>query len=720
MRLLVIDTETTGTDWKTDKLHGIGLCWGPGADEADYYPIWDMPDGVRRGLMDPTIIKVGHNIRFDLKFLKAAGFEVQGDFYDTMLLAQILDENQPMGLKALTEKYLGAGRLSSKADLDRACSRVAVKHVGELCAADLADGDHGHAELIGRYCIEDVRNTRDLWQYLTKRVNEVDGLVKQHLLGAKATPKDYFLQEAAPLEPILLDMEMSGIAVDRAAMGAAAKEFKAQELGLFETLNTLCKEEVHAIEDKLYEAAVAKRKSDKGKASVRPSDDKYGTRFNWDSSAHCAQLFFEELKAPSGLVRTTATGKPSTNNKDLSALRHLVPADSKLSHALHLFHDYKKATKLTSTYAGEDSGLFSQVHAGRIHSNYFQAGASKEGAKGGTTTGRLSSQNPNMQNLPRGGAIKRFFVPDPGHKFLYFDYSQLELRIAAHLSKDKEFLDAYNVGLDLHKLTAGSVFGVGADKVTKEQRQVGKVINFALIYNAGSWRLMEELNKGGAAYSIEDVEDMRKAFFRRYSGYDNYLKAQRKLMERNLLVITEFGRIRHLPELAYGQYLDWSKRAFTGPHAMIGRLQRYLEGARQPATQQGLFMAAKKIYKHAINQGYNFPIQSFGASLTKRAMIALHKAGFKVSTQVHDSIILQVPVDDNDSVRFAERIMQGVYKLDVPLIAEGKVLRSLDEYDMFSTIIQAGAVPILEPTDKEANNESTGSSIRNEEHSKAH
>jgi DNA polymerase-1 len=294
---------------------------------------------------------------------------------------------------------------------------------------------------------------------------------------------------------------------------------------------------------------------------------------------------------------------------------------------------WKKNIKLITTYTGEDKGLMSQIEDGRVYAEYLQAGRGKEGTIGGTVTGRLSSRNPNMQNLPRGSEIKKFFIPDAGEIFVYFDYSQLELRLAAHLSQDPLLIKAYNEGLDLHELTGQTI---GAD------RQTGKTTNFAMIYDASPWRLADILNK-----TPEECKLIIDEFYNLYRGYKQYLEDQKRFMMKYACVISETGRIRRLP----------------GLHE---------------------FHERSKEWRHALKQGYNFPIQSLGASITKLAMIELHRRKFRIVTQVHDSVVISLPEQNLDRVEEIKQIAENVYPVSVPIKVDIKLLTSLSESDIIT------------------------------------
>lgn len=679
-RFIILDVETTGLSPHHDQLHGLGICWEE--DESAYFPVnhLSLETDLLEWLADPDIAKVGHNLRFDLKFLAKAGVEVRGKLHDTKLLAQLVNENRPLGLKDLAAELLGVDSLEEKREIDRLCQAVRAKHVGDLCRLDLLDENKPYYDVIAKYCKEDCNNTYKLFLLLGQQLKAIDLKWKAAFKGITCTPLDYYKDEAQPVEEVLLKLEQAGICLDSARVEEARAKLQEEGLNLLSHLEEACHEEIEVIQETLYNESRAKRLSEKGKAKVERTSEKYGTCFNWGSGDHLARLFYDRLQCPAGLVNKTKSGKRSTAEADLFRIQGLLSDEHRLKVVLDLYAKWKKLQKFLNTYIGsKEVGLLSHVVDGRIYADYLQVGRGKDAGAGGTLTGRLSSQNPNMQNLPRSGPVKRFFIPPPASVFAYFDYSQVELRIAAHLSQDQEFLNAYKKGLDLHAITASAIFHKDVANVTKDERQIGKTFNFALIYDAAAYRLWEELSACGASYSIEDCERMRKAFFQRYNGYKAFLGRIKSFVQEHYCVISPLGRVRRLPEIEYFDGLNWQTKTWQGsPELRKGLLLNPAERI----SEEERFQRAKKKAKHALKQAYNFPIQSFGASITKRALIQLHESGFKVVSTVHDSIIIELPKAKVDSWRFAQRILQNAMSLSVPLVCEGKLLHSLDEADI--------------------------------------
>jgi DNA polymerase-1 len=343
-----------------------------------------------------------------------------------------------------------------------------------------------------------------------------------------------------------------------------------------------------------------------------------GQPFNLNSPRQIQEILFGRLGLP--VKKKTPGGAPSTDEDVLQELALDYPLPK-------LLLEYRMLAKLKSTYTDKLPRMVDPT-TGRIHTSYNQAVA---------VTGRLASADPNLQNIPvrtpEGRRIREAFIAPPGCQLVSADYSQIELRIMAHLSQDPGLLAAFAEGQDIHRATAAEVFGVPPDEVTPEQRRYAKVINFGLIYGMSSYGLAAQLNiERSAAQAWID------RYFARYPGVAAYMERTRELARSQGYVETVFGRRLWLPEINSGS----------------------------PARRQAAERAA-----------INAPMQGTAADLIKLAMIAVHRwlgeQGFKsrLILQVHDELVLEVPEAELDDVKEAlPRLMAGVARLDVPLETE--------------------------------------------------
>ena len=340
--------------------------------------------------------------------------------------------------------------------------------------------------------------------------------------------------------------------------------------------------------------------------------------FNLNSPKQLGELLFGKLELP--IVKKTATGQPSTDEEVLQKLAEDYPLPK-------LLLDYRSLAKLKSTYADKLPRMVNPK-TGRVHTSFSQAVA---------VTGRLASSDPNLQNIPirteEGRRIRAAFIAPKGHRIVSADYSQIELRIMAHLSGDKGLLKAFTEGEDVHRATAAEVFGVTPLEVSNEQRRYAKVINFGLIYGMSAHGLAKNLgiDRSAAASYID-------RYFARYPGVADYMARTRAEAADKGYVETVFGRRLHLPDIH----------------------------ARQAGRRQGAERAA-----------INAPMQGTAADLIKKAMIAVsawlkkEQLASKLILQVHDELVLEVPAGELATVRDQlPKLMAGVAKLDVPLVAE--------------------------------------------------
>jgi DNA polymerase-1 len=342
-----------------------------------------------------------------------------------------------------------------------------------------------------------------------------------------------------------------------------------------------------------------------------------GQPFNLNSPKQICEILFERLQLP--VIKKTPSGSPSTDEDVLQALSLDYPLPK-------LLLDYRAVSKLKSTYTDKLPRVVDA--AGRVHTNYGQAVA---------VTGRLSSNEPNLQNIPvrnaEGRRIREAFVAPPGAAIVSADYSQIELRIMAHLSQDAGLLDAFSHGEDVHRRTAAEVFGTPQEAVSSEQRRYAKVINFGLIYGMSAFGLAQNLGieRSAAASYME-------RYFARYPGVKKYMDSTRSQARERGYVETVFGRRLWLPEIRSGN------------------------GPRRSAAERAAI---------------NAPMQGTAADLIKLAMVAVQRfleaqrLGTRLIMQVHDELVLEAPQAEVERLR-AElpALMAGVAALSVPLVVE--------------------------------------------------
>ena len=342
-----------------------------------------------------------------------------------------------------------------------------------------------------------------------------------------------------------------------------------------------------------------------------------GQPFNLGSPKQIGEIFFGKLGLP--VVKKTATGAPSTDEEVLEKLADDYPLPARIL-------EHRGLSKLKGTYTDKLPQLVDA--GGRVHTHFAQAVA---------VTGRLASNDPNLQNIPvrtpEGRRIREAFIAPPGHVILSCDYSQIELRIMAHLSDDAALLKAFHDGMDVHRATAGEVFGVAPEQVSGEQRRYAKVINFGLIYGMSSFGLARNLGIDNTA-----AKNYIQRYFERYPGVKRYMDATRQQAKAQGYVETVFGRRLYLPEI----------NSPNGPRRA---------GAERAAI--------------------NAPMQGTAADLIKKAMVAVQGAldaqrrDSRMVLQVHDELVLEVPQDELDWARAeVPRLMAGVAVLKVPLLAE--------------------------------------------------
>jgi DNA polymerase-1 len=351
-----------------------------------------------------------------------------------------------------------------------------------------------------------------------------------------------------------------------------------------------------------------------------------GQPFNLGSPKQIGEVLFGKLGLP--VKKKTASGAPSTDEDVLQELAADYPLPARIL-------DHRGLSKLKGTYT-DKLPLMVNPHTGRVHTNYAQAVA---------VTGRLASNDPNLQNIPirtpEGRRVREAFIAPPGHQIVSADYSQIELRIMAHISGDPGLTRAFAEGMDVHRATASEVFAVAPADVTPEQRRYAKTINFGLIYGMGAFGLASSLGieKAAAAAYID-------RYFQRFAGVKRYMDDTKRQAAERGYVETLFGRRIELPEIRGGN------------------------GPRRAGAER---------------QAINAPMQGTAADLIKLAMIAVQGAidtqrrRTAMVMQVHDELVFEVPDDELDWARTeVPRLMAGVARLSVPLLAEVGVGRNWD------------------------------------------
>ncbi len=567
-----IDTETTSLDPMLAEIVGLSMSAAPG--EGAYIPLTHRYAGAPAQLpLDRVLARLKPWLE-DAGKLKVG----QNTKYDRQVLGNYGIATRGFAHDTLLESYVLQSH--QRHDMDALATRF-LGATGLTQYADVAGKgassipfDQVSIERATAYAAEDADLTLQIHGALQPRI-ERDAKLKR-----------IYAEIEIPVSSVLLAMERNGVLIDMQQLTRQGQELGQKMLDL-----------------------------------ERRAHDLAGGPFNLGSPKQLAEILFDRLKLK--VVKKTPSGAPSTDEEVLEKLA--------LDHPLcRTLLDHRAVSKLKSTYTDK---LPRMVHpkTGRVHTNYAQAVA---------VTGRLSSNEPNLQNIPvrttEGRRIREAFVAPPGSKIVSADYSQIELRIMAHLSGDKGLVDAFARGEDVHRRTAAEVFDTPPGEVSSEQRRYAKVINFGLIYGMSAFGLAGNLGiERAAAASYMDK------YFARYPGVAQYMERTRQEAREQGYVETVFGRRLWLPDI-----------------------QSSNQARRQGAERQAI----------------NAPMQGTAADLIKVAMIAVQawiereRLATKLIMQVHDELVLEVPDTElSDVKREVEKLMMGVAKLDVPLVVEAGV-----------------------------------------------
>jgi DNA polymerase-1 len=570
--IATLDTETTSLDPMAAELVGISISAAPG--EGAYIPLTHRYAGVPPQLATAHVLEKMRRWLEDPKKLKVG----QNAKYDRHIFANHGVMVQGVVHDTLLQSYVLQSH--QRHDMDALATRF-LGATGLLQYADVAGKgaamipfDQVDVERATAYSAEDADVTLQLHGALYPRVAK--------------DPKLKFIYDEVeiPVAGVLLTMERNGVLVDTQMLLRQGNELGQKMLEL-----------------------------------ERRSHELAGGPFNLASPKQLCDILFERLKLK--VVKKTPSGSPSVDEEVLEKLAEDHPICKTLL-------EHRGISKLKSTYTDKLPKMVNPK-TGRVHTNYAQAVA---------VTGRLSSNEPNLQNIPvrtgEGRRIREAFIAPAGSKIVSADYSQIELRIMAHLSGDKSLLDAFSKGEDVHRHTAAEVFETPKEEVTSEQRRYAKVINFGLIYGMSAFGLAQNLGIERSA-----AQSYMEKYFKRYPSVAAYMDRTRNEAREQGYVETVFGRRLWLADIR----------------------------SSNMARRQG-----------AERQAINAPMQGTAADLIKLAMIAVQgwiekeKLSTKLVMQVHDELVLEVPDDELMDVKAGvERLMTGVAKLDVPLVVEAGV-----------------------------------------------
>ena len=574
---VAIDTETTGLNEMTADLVGVSLCIEAGhacyvplihrapgddlfADETlseGQIPLEDALAALKPLLADPSVLKIGQNLKYDAKILKRYGLDITS-IEDTMLLSYALHGGlHGHGMDALSDRYLNHQPIPIKELIGSGKSQITFDRV----PIDKATP----------YAAEDADITLRLWQIFRPRLHT-----------ARVTTVYETLER--PLIPVLARMEMTGIKVDRDTLSRMSNAFAQKMAGL--------EAEIHALA---------------------------GETFNVGSPAQLGEILFGKMALPGG--KKGKTGKYSTPADVLEdlATEHDLPGR---------VLDWRTLSKLKSTYT---DALQDHINpdTGRVHTSYSIAGAN---------TGRLASTDPNLQNIPirseEGRRIREAFVAPPGHTLVALDYSQIELRILAHMADIPALKQAFAEGQDIHALTASEMFDVPLAEMTPDIRRQAKAINFGVIYGISGFGLARNLRIPRA-----EAQGFIDRYFERFPGIRTYMDDTVAFAKEHKYVSTLFGRKIHTPDIAAkGPAAGFAKRA-----------------------------------------AINAPIQGTAADVIRRAMIRMEDAiagiPARMLLQVHDELLFEVADDAvDDLIGAARTVMEGAahpaVHIDVPLVVD--------------------------------------------------
>ncbi len=577
--LFAFDTETTSLNYMDAELVGVSFCIEEG--EAAYVPVaHDYPDAPAQ-LSREFVLDALKPILESDKVIKVG----QHIKYDKNVLANYDITLNGIGFDTMLESYV-LNSTAQRHDMDSlALAYLGHKtiHFEEIAGKGAKQLTFNQISLeeAGPYAAEDADITLRLHNAIWTKLKDIPEL------------KNLLIDVEVPLACVLSRMEQEGVLIDSQKLRQQSQDLATR---------------IAELEKEVHEEA--------------------GEPFNLGSTKQLQQILFEKMSLP--IIKKTPKGAPSTSEDVLQELALEYPLPKKIM-------EYRGLTKLKNTYTDKLPKMINH-RTGRVHTSYHQAV---------TATGRLSSTDPNLQNIPirneEGRRVRQAFIPREGNKFVAADYSQIELRIMAHLSGDKGLLDAFAHGKDIHKATASEVFGVPLDEVTTEQRRSAKAINFGLIYGMSAFGLSKQLN-----IPRNEAQKYMDLYFERYPGVLEYMDSTRESAKEKGYVETVFGRRLYLPDI------------------------KASNGARRKGAERAAI---------------NAPMQGTAADIIKMAMIKVDdwirknaSDDVTMMMQVHDELVFEIKEDKVETyVSTITALMESAATLNVPLVVEAGVGDNWDE-----------------------------------------
>ena len=577
-KVYAIDTETDSLDTITANLVGISLSVKEGT--GCYIPIGHKYEGCPdQPSLDLVIEIIGNAIERNKE--KAVGQNLK---FDIPILSRHKIQLDKFHADTMLMSYV-LNSTATRHGMDKLASFYldyeTIKY-GDVAGTASKQISFSEVEInvATNYAAEDADITLRLY-------NKLNGLLED-----KPTQKKLLEEIEYPLVHVLSKIEQNGAKIDKAKLAAHSEELA---------------EKISDLSSQAFKIA--------------------GEEFNLDSPKQLLEILYEKLKLP--VLKKTPKGQPSTNEETLQRLSEEYELPK-------IILQYRTLAKLKSTYTDSLIKIENQVTQ-RIHTSYQQAI---------TSTGRLSSTEPNLQNIPiktsEGRRIREAFIPEKGNVLISADYSQIELRIMAHLSKDKNLTNAFNKGLDVHSSTAAEVFGVDIENVTEEQRRSAKAINFGLMYGMSAFGLTRQLDIPRA-----DAQKYLDTYFERYTGVKDYMANTKAQAKEDMFVETIMGRRLYLNEI------------------------NAANGLRRQAAERAAI---------------NAPLQGSAADIIKKAMIDINAflvqklPDTKMIMQVHDELIFETPKRNaEETLYLMKSMMEKAVKLDIPLIADAAIGKNWNE-----------------------------------------